>query len=335
MVGSSEALKPSQAKAREITKRILGHENFVLVMILLFITAVMAVISKGVSNSPTNLRNIALFSAHTGVAAIGQFFVILTAGIDLSVGGTAVMVVLLGARLMTLMVAKQLLGGPLPIYEAIPIMLFAGLCVGAANGTLVSRVGVPALIVTLGMWIMAKGGGLLISMGSIYSLPRELAFIGQGYIAGIPVAILILMVVFALAYFVLYHTPFGRSIYAVGGNPVTAHLSGIKVKNILLSVYMISGTLAALAGLILLSRTLVATNVMAQGLELNSIAACVLGGVSLFGGRGTLVGVIIGVLIISTINNGMIVLALDPRIQDLVRGGVIFGAVAIDSFRRP
>jgi len=184
------------------------------------------------------------------------------------------------------------------------------------------------------MWIMAKGGGLLISMGSIYSLPRELAFIGQGYIAGIPVAILILIVVFALAYFVLYHTPFGRCIYAVGGNPVTAHLSGIKVKNILLSVYMISGTLAALAGLILLSRTLVATNVMAQGLELNSIAACVLGGVSLFGGRGTLVGVIIGVLIISTINNGMIVLALDPRIQDLVRGGVIFGAVAIDSLRR-
>jgi ribose/xylose/arabinose/galactoside ABC-type transport system permease subunit len=334
MVRAGEKSKYVHAKIREIAKRILGNENTVLISILMVISIVVAVLSRGVSISPTNIKNIVLFSATVGIAAIGQFFVILTAGIDLSLGGVAVMCVLFGARLMTLMVAKQLFAGPLPIYQAIPIMLLAGLAVGALNGTLVSRVGVPALIVTLGMWIMAKGAGLLISMGSIYRLPRALAFIGQGEIAGIPVSIIILIVVAAIAYFFLYHTPFGKSVYAVGGNPVAAHLSGIRTQNILLVVYMISGTLAALAGLILLSRTLVATNVMAKGLELDSIAACVLGGVSLAGGRGTLIGVIIGVLIIGTINNGMIVLALHPSLQDLVRGAVIFAAVAVDSWRR-
>jgi putative xylitol transport system permease protein len=184
------------------------------------------------------------------------------------------------------------------------------------------------------MWILSKGGGLLISMGSIYSLPRELAYIGQGTILGIPVAILILIIIILAAYVILNHTPFGKSVYAVGGNPQAAYFSGIKTKNIILSVYMISGTLASLAGVILLSRTLVATNVMAKGLELDSIAACVLGGVSLRGGRGTLVGVILGVLIIGTISNGLIVLALDPKLQDLVKGGVIFIAVAIDSLRK-
>lgn len=318
----------------DIFKRVFGNENAILIVILLVITAILAVLSGGKSTSPTNIKTIVLFSATIGLAAIGQFFVILTAGIDLSLGGIAVMTVLFGGRLMTLMVAKQLFTGPLPMYQAIPLMVLAGFAVGALNGTLVSRVGVPALIVTLGMWIISKGAGLLISMGSIYELPRDLAFIGQGYVAGIPVSVVILFVVAAIAYFVLHHTPFGKSVYAVGGNPVAARLSGIKVKNVLLSVYMISGSLAALAGLILLSRTLVATNVMAKGLELDSIAACVLGGVSLAGGRGTLIGVIIGVLIIGTINNGMVVLALDPSLQDIVRGTVIFAAVAIDSWRR-
>ena len=330
---TEESINPGE-KAREIAKRVFKHENFVLVIVLLVITVSLAVITKGVSIRSTNIKNIILFSAPRGLVAIGQFFVILTAGIDLSLAGTAVMCVLLGGRMMTLMAAKQIFHPPLSVTQTIPIMLLAGLVVGAFNGTIVSRVGVPALIVTLGMSIMAKGGGLLISMGSVYELPRELAFIGQGEIGGVPVSIIIFAAVAAVAHFILYHTTFGKSVYAVGGNPVTAYLSGIRTKSVLLTVYMISGVLAALAALILLSRTLVATNVMAQGLELDSIAACVLGGVSLSGGRGSLIGVIIGVLIISTINNGMIVLAVDPRIQDLVRGGVIFAAVAVDSWRR-
>lgn len=334
MNGAAQEPKPSSTKALGVARGILRNENTVLVLILLAIVAGVAILSKGVSLSPKNISNIVLFSAPVGLVAIGQFFVILTAGIDLSVGGIAVMCVLLGGRLMTLMVAKQVFAHPLPVYQAVLAMLLAGLLVGAFNGSLVSRVGVPALIVTIGTWIMSKGGGLLISMGSIYELPRELAFLGQGYLLGIPVPILILGIVFAIAYFALYHTPYGRAVYAVGGNPMAAYISGINIKNVLLSVYMISGVLAGLASVLLLARTLVATNVMAKGLELDSIAACVLGGISLAGGRGGLIGVIIGTLIIATINNGIIVLAIDPSFQDLIRGIVIFAAVTIDSWRR-
>lgn len=319
----------------ETAKRLLRHENTVLFGILAVITAVLAAITKGGTITPDNIDNIVLFSAPRGLAAIGQFFVILTAGIDLSVGGVSLMCVLFGARLMTLEPMKQIFVGRLfPMLAAIPLMLLLGLGVGAFNGFLVSRVRVPPLIVTLSMWIMAKGAGLLITQGSIYFLPEKLAFIGQGEAAGIPVPTIILIVVAIVAYFVLNFTVFGKSVYAVGGNPACAYLSGVKLPNIQLPVYMISGVMASLAGLVVLSRVLLANNYMMSGLELDSIAACVLGGVSLRGGRGNLVGVIIGVIIIGVINNGMIVMALDPILQDLVRGAVIFAAVAIDSWRR-
>lgn len=332
---ASEWPKPAGVRARETAKRVFRHENAVLVGILVVITAVLAAITKGKTVTPDNIKNIVLFSTPRGLAAIGQFFVILTAGIDLSVGGVSLMCVLFGARLMTLEPMKQIfVGRPFSMVEAIPLMLLLGLGVGAFNGLLVSRTRVPALIVTLGMWIMAKGAGLLITQGSIYFLPEKLAFVGQGEVAGVPVPTLILIVLAIVAYFVLNHTVFGQSVYAVGSNPVATHLSGIKVANIQLPVYMISGVMAALAGLVVLARVLLATNYMMKGLELDSIAACVLGGVSLLGGRGNLVGVIIGVMIIGVINNGMTVMALDPTLQDLVRGAVIFAAVAIDSWRR-
>ena len=327
--------KPFSRRFSETARRAVRHENIVLVGILAVITAVLAAITKGGTVTPDNIDNIVLFSAPRGLAAIGQFFVILTAGIDLSVGGVSLMCVLFGARLMTLEPMKQIfVGRPFPMIEAIPLMLLLGLGVGAFNGFLVSRVRVPPLIVTLGMWIMAKGAGLLITQGAIYFLPEKLAFIGQGQVAGIPVPTIILIAVAIVAYFILNYTVFGKSVYSVGGNPVCTHLSGIKVPNIQLPVYMISGLMASLAGLVVLSRVLLANNYMMAGFELDSIAACVLGGVSLLGGRGNLVGVIIGVIIIGVINNGMIVMALDPVLQDLVRGAVIFAAVAIDSWRR-
>ena len=330
-----EKPKPLGARAQETAKRIFRNENAVLVGILVVITAVLAVITRGKTITPDNIRNVVLFSAPRGLAAIGQMFVILTAGIDLSVGGVSLMCILFGARLMTLEPLKQFfLGRPFPIVQAIPLMLLLGLGVGALSGTLVSRVRVPPLIVTLGMWIMAKGGGLLITQGSIYMLPPEIAFIGQGAIAGVPVPTVILIVAAITAYFVLNYTTFGKSVYAVGGNPVSSYLSGVKVPNIQLTVYMISGVMAGLAGLMVLARVLLATNYMMKGLELDSIAACVLGGVSLRGGQGTLIGVIIGVIIIGVINNGMVVMTLDPTLQDLVRGVVIFVAVAVDSWRR-
>ncbi|MBA7691480.1 Ribose import permease protein RbsC [subsurface metagenome] len=137
-----------------------------------------------------------------------------------------------------------------------------------------------------------------------------------------------------MAYFILNHTIFGRSVYAVGGNPISAWLSGINVKNVLFLVLVISGLLGALAGLVIMSRTMVAGMLTGRGLELDAIAAVLIGGVSLAGGRGNLIGVVIGALIIGVINNGMNIIAVGPAYDDLVKGGIILAAVAVDVRRR-
>jgi ribose/xylose/arabinose/galactoside ABC-type transport system permease subunit len=334
MAETSDKTEGRQTQARNIARRIFRHENAVLVIILVIMLAVMAGITGGRSIDPTNVMNVLLGSAARGVVAIGQAFVILTAGIDLSVGGLALMCALLGAKLVTER-PEHLLAYPAPLGLAIPLMLLTGLGVGLLNGSLVSRVHIPPLIVTLGMWIITGGGGLIISEGHhIMGIPRSLAFFGQGYIGPIPVPVVVFIVAAVIAYFVLNYTTFGRDIYAVGGNPVSAYLSGINVPRILTSVYIISGFMAALAGLITLSRNLMATNLMVSGLELDSIASVVVGGVSLFGGRGNLIGVVIGVIIMGVVNNGLIVMAIDPTLQQLVKGSVIFAAVAVDTLRR-
>jgi ribose/xylose/arabinose/galactoside ABC-type transport system permease subunit len=226
-------------------------------------------------------------------------------------------------------------GNPFPIYGAVPLMLLMGLGLGSSTGAAVSRVNVPPLIATLALWEISKGIGFQITHGStILELPRGLAFFGQTEIAGVPVPTIIFISVAVVTYFVLYHTTFGRNVYAVGGNPASAWLSGINVKRVLLSVYAISGFLAGLAGVVIIGRTMGGSMLSAGGLELESIAAVVIGGVSLSGGRGTLVGAIMGVIIMGVISNGMNVLGIDPRLQNLVTGGIIYTAVSIDMIRR-
>jgi len=321
-------------RAREIAKQLFRHENATLVVILVGILAVLAIITKGMVITPRNLRNVFLQSSLRGVASIGQAFVILTAGIDVSIGGLALLCAVLGASLMSDSFAN-IVGSPLAVYAAVPIMLLVGLGVGAANGIAVSRIGMPALIVTLAMWQMTTGGAYQVCKGAtIMSLPRSLASIGQGYVGPVPVPVIIFITVAVISYLVLHYTTFGRSIYAVGGNATSAWLSGIKVKNVLFSVYAISGFLAGLAAVIQISRTMSASMLSLAGLEIDSIAAVCVGGVSLAGGRGTLIGAVLGVMIIGVINNGMNVVGLDPSYQDLVKGAVIFTAVAVDILRR-
>jgi putative xylitol transport system permease protein len=217
----------------------------------------------------------------------------------------------------------------------IAVMLLVGAGVGSVTGSIVSRIGVPALIVTLGLWQVCRGSAFLICGGyTIANVPTGMRFIGAGHIAGVPVPIIIFVAVAIVTYFVLYHTTFGRLVYAVGGNPVSAWLSGINIKNILFSVYVISGFLAALAGIIMLGRMACASMAAASALMLDSIAAVSIGGVSLMGGRGTLIGVIIGVMIIGVIRNGMNIIGMHPAYQDIVGGVVIITAVSIDYLRR-
>ncbi|MBA7658620.1 Ribose import permease protein RbsC [subsurface metagenome] len=283
--------------------------------------------SGGRAVSAINARNIMLQSATRGVAAIGQAFVILTAGIDLSVGGVALICCVVGTSLMTGTTGFPV--GP------VAIMLLLGIAMGAVNGFLVSRIGLPALIATLAMWQILDGAAFRVTKGMIIiGLPRVFTIVGQGYVGPMPVAALIFIAVAVVAFIVLHYTSFGRSVYAVGGNAVSSWLSGINVKNTIFIVYVISGFCGALAGIILSSRLMVGSLVVGAGLELDSIAAVCIGGVSLFGGRGTLVGVILGVFIISVINNGMNLMALHSSYQSVVKGAIIISAVATDQLRR-
>jgi len=215
------------------------------------------------------------------------------------------------------------------------VMLAFGAGIGACNALSISRIGMPALIVTLAMWQIMTGTTFLVCGGyTIGNLPPAMSFLGAGRVVGIPVPVIIFVVVTVVAYFILNHTSFGRSVYAVGGNPVSAWLSGINVKNIVFSVYVISGFLAALAGMIILGRVMCASTATASGLELDSIAAVSIGGVSLMGGRGTIVGAILGTIIIGVINNGLTMIAVKPWYQLIVKGAIIFAAVAVDVVRR-
>jgi len=319
---------------REITKRIFSHENTILATVLVALIAGMAGATKGLTASRANMINILIQSSIRGVASMGQTFVILTGGIDLSVGGIGLFSSILGARVMATG-WHCILDNPLSPALGVPLMLAVGLAWGMANGALISRIALPPLIVTLGIWEITKGVSFLVCQGtSLAQQPISLAILGQGDIGGIPTPIIIFISVTVISYFVLHQTTFGRSVYAVGGNPVSSWLSGLDVKRIIFAVYAISGFLAGISGAILTGRIMSASMQSLGGLELDSIAAVVIGGVSLAGGRGTVIGVFIGVLIISVINNGMSVLGADPAVQGIAKGAIIIGAVAIDFMRR-
>ncbi|MBA7658464.1 Fructose import permease protein FrcC [subsurface metagenome] len=227
--------------AQGIARRIFRHENATLVIVLIALMGGIAFISHGVSLSRANLMNILLQVSIKGMASIGQAFVILTAGIDLSVGGMGLVSSIVGASMLTEAPHLNIVGHAVPIGVGALVMLLVGAGFGLANGALVSRVGMPGLIVTLGMWQICKGVGYGVGGGyTITYLPEGLLALGQGNIAGVPVPSIVFIVIAVVAYLILNYTSFGRSVYTVGGNPASAWLSGINVKKILLMAYMVS-----------------------------------------------------------------------------------------------
>lgn len=335
MTETTEKPQSTTERARDIARRFFGNENAVLVLVLIGLIGGMGVVTKGASLNPANIMNILIQSSIRGVAAVGQTFVVLSAGIDISVGANALLASVMAASLLTSEPRHQLYGIQLPMYGGIAIMLLVATGVGMVNGSLVSRIGVPPLIVTLGMWEILKGAAFQVCWGAAIGwLPEGLRFFGSGRVFGVGVPVFIWIAVAATGYFVLTHTSFGRAIYATGGNPVSAWLSGINIRNIHFTVYVISGFLAGLAGLIATARVLSASMLTATGLELDSIAAVFVGGVSLMGGRGSLIGVVLGTIIIGVINNSMSILGAQPPMQGIVKGAIIITAVAIDCIRR-
>lgn len=314
-------------RVRHIAGAILKHDVGFLAITTVALIGGFGVFSKGANLTTRNMLYVVVQSTSRGIIAVGQALVILTGGIDLSVSGVATFCMGMAALRIT-----GTTGFPV---DGLALMALIGAGVGTINGLAVSRLRMPPLIVTFASWIIFDGLTLYLTKGhDIIGLPRQIAIFGQGNIGGIPIAVGIFTGVYVAAYLVLNYTTFGRSVYAVGGNPISAWLCGINTKRIQLSVYIISGLCAALGSLIILSRTMVETQIAAYGLELDSIASAAIGGISLMGGRGSILGVVLGTLIIGIIRNGMSILAIHAAWQRIVTGIIIFIAVASDYIRR-
>ncbi|MGC8683447.1 MAG: ABC transporter permease [Athalassotoga sp.] len=256
--------------------------------------------------------------------ALGQMFVILTAGIDLSDGAIAGLVgaVAAGVTVATGNLFFGLLAG-----------LGVGIGFGIVNGLIVAFAKVPAFIATLATMSAITGITLIYTQGEpIWNLPSSFDFIGQGSLLDIPFSIIIMALSFAVVWIILERTRYGRHVYAVGGNIKASRAAGVKISSVLISVYAISGLLAAIGGIILASRLGTAEPSAGSGYELDAIAAVVLGGTSLFGGEGWVVGTIIGGYIIAVLNNGMTIMNISAYYQEVVKGLVILLAVMLTSF---
>jgi ribose transport system permease protein len=272
-----------------------------------------------------NLANLARQVAIFGIIAVGQLLVILTAGIDLSVGSV---LGLSGA------VTAELLVNGWPIPLAILVGLLVGVALGLVNGSLVAYAGLPPFIVTLGMLGIARGIVLVLTNAStVQPLPTSFANIANGSLLGVPNLLWVFVAVAAVAAFVLRRTVFGRYVYAVGSNPESARLSGVPVTKVLVTVYAISGLLAALGGVLFTSRLNAGIPTAGTGYELNAIAACVIGGASLFGAKGSAFGAAAGALIVATLNNGGNLLAINPFYLQIGIGLLILLAVFFDQWQ--
>jgi len=278
-----------------------------------------------------NILNVLRQTSINALLSIGMTFVILTGGIDLSVGS-----VLAFGGIVAASLASDAAGGTIyhPLVAASAGIL-GGILLGAVNGIFVAKWRMPAFVVTLGMLSMARGFTFIYTDGMpIPRIDQSFLFWGQGVVLGIPFPVIILAVVFALAWITLYKTRFGRYIYAVGGNEKSAKISGVNTRWIIFSVYVISGFLSALGGIILTARTTAGLPQAGQAYELDAIAAVVIGGTSLSGGQGSLGGTLIGALLIGVINNGLDLLGVSSYFQQVIKGAIIIGAVLLDSFRK-
>jgi ribose transport system permease protein len=299
---------------------IAGRESGVLVVLLVVFGALTLASDDFLTGN--NLANLARQVSIFGILAIGQLLIILTAGIDLSVGSV---LGLAGA------VTAQLLVAGMPIVPALLIGVLVGAVLGLVNGLLITRLKLPPFIATLGMLGVARGIVLVITdANTIQGLPEGFLTIANGSVLGIPNLLILFVAITAIAAFVLKRTVFGRYVYAVGSNPEAARLAGVPVTLVTVAVYTIAGLLFAVGGVLLTSRLGAGVPTAGTGFELQAIAACVIGGASLSGARGSALGVACGAVLIGVLNNGGNLLAVNSFYLQIAIGLLILIAVAFD-----
>jgi len=319
-------------RRRRIDGKFVQHLaiRYAMVIVLIFVIAFFAYRSARFG-TVDNVTTILIAAAPFALIALGQTLVILTGGIDLSVGSVIALSSMAGA-----LTAKTF---PDQIFLAVIVAVLVGLAAGSVNGFVVSKINVPPFIATLGMLTLASGLAYVVGGGApINGLPASFGSIANTQILGLTIPVILMIVGIVGFGIMMRKTAFGMRIYAVGGNQLAAQIAGVKTGRVLFSVYAISGALAGLSGVMLASRVISGSPTLGQGYELDAIAAVVIGGASLLGGRGTVWGTALGLLLIQTLNNGLDILTVPAYWQDVIKGVLIVAAVAVDVWaakRRP
>ena len=330
MATTSEAVAPPRSRARVRADQIVGTLGRVRELGLLFALLVLVVV-VGLQQprflSPNNVRQILEAVSILAVLAVGQTMVVLTRNVDLSIASTVGLVAYVAGDLF-----KQNPGISVPLVVALSLLL--GLGLGAINGLLVTYGQVPAIVATLGTLYVYRGIDYLIASGqqiTVSDVPEAYRAIANAEVFGIPTPIIITAVVVLVATYVLRYTRFGRQLYAVGSNPEAANVVGLKRDEIVFAAFAISGLLAGLGGILWGAKFGAVDARAAYGYELQVVAAVVVGGVNIFGGVGTVIGALLGAIVLGAIQNALTILRLNPFWLQAITGGVILLAVLIDA----
>lgn len=308
------------------TGQILSRSGLLVALVILFL-----LLAQFAPNFLTqrNLFNVLRAVAINGMIACAMTFVIISGDIDVSVGSA----VAWASSLLGVLAIKQ----GVPLVLAILIVLVSGTIVHSLAGMIRVRFAIPAFVVTLTMYMSYKGLAKVITQAyPITPFPDSFSFWGQGYLLKvIPVPAVLMLVTVGIFYFLSTRTVFGRSVYSVGGNEEASRLSGIPVPRTRILIFAITGLMAALGGVIISSRIMAGAYNVGEGLEFEVIAAVVIGGTSLAGGSGSMIGTFLGVLFIGLLANGMTLIGVDPYWQEVARGLIVLGAVLVSVIRKP
>jgi ribose transport system permease protein len=299
-------------------------KRFSTVIILVLLLAIFTASSSSfftAKNFINILRQISVLS----ILSVGMTFVIISGGMDLSVGS---LLGLTGVICAKLIVEFQIH----PVLSILATLILLTI-VGMFTGYLIVKLNVSAIVITLGMMTVTRGIAYILSGGiPIYDIPEDVVYIGQGYIGPIPVPVITMLVIVGIAAFLLRKTYWGRFIYAIGGNEEATRLAGISVDRIKVALYAISGFLSAIAGITLMARVSSGAPASGTGTEMDVVTAAVIGGISINGGKGTIIGAFVGAMIIGVLSNGLTIMNVGEYYQQVVKGAVLILAVAFDSY---
>ena len=320
---SPGAAAPSVAAIGHLDRRWL-FEGLGLTIVIIALAVIFSLINPRFA-SVVNFINILTQSSYYVIIAVGMTFVITNAGIDLSVGSLLALVTVIGFELI-----KEGMHPGLGVL----VMFALGTVLGSFTGFLVAYVRIPPFIATLGMMASLRGLALVHSAGNMhYGLPTSLTWVGQGAVAGIPVPVIIAFLFALFGAWLFNHTRFGLHVRAIGGNREAARLAGVPVNRIELMVYALMGLVTALGGLIMITRIDSTQATIGTSMEIHVIAAVIIGGTSLFGGRGTIYGTVLGAVLLSMMTNALVIAGVDYFWQLVVMGAIVLIAVAINNLR--